>query len=85
MERFLVISPHTDAECKDAIRQVLAAGYITHFDWGCMDGDHTGWAIIEAESKKEALMVVPSGQRHTARAVRLVKFSAADSAKMHHM
>lgn len=83
MDRFLVISPHTPAVCKDAIRQVLFAGYITHFDWGCLDGDHTGWVIIEAENAKEALMVVPSGQRHIARAVRLTKFSAADLEKTH--
>lgn len=84
MDRFLVISPHTDADCKDAIQQVYFAGYITHFDWGCKDGDHTGWVIIEAENAKEALMVVPSGQRQNARAVRLAKFTAADIEEMHH-
>ncbi len=85
MDRFLVISPHTAEECKDAIQQVLAAGYLTHFDWGCMDGDHTGWATIEADNKKEALMVVPSKQRPAARVVRLVKFSADESRKIHHL
>ena len=84
MYRFLVISPHTDADCKDVIQQVLFAGYITHFDWGCMDGDHTGWVIIEAEYAKEALMVVPSKQRGSAKAIRLTKFSPADVEKMHH-
>lgn len=85
MERYLVISPHTAADCKDALEQVLFAGYITHFDWGCRDGDHTGWVVIDAENAKEALMVVPAKQRHTARAVRLTKFSAADIEKMHHV
>ena len=84
MDRFLVISPHTAANCTVAVQQVQSAGYITHFDWGCMDGDHTGWVIIEAENAKEALMVVPSGQRHSARAVKLTKFTAADIEKMHH-
>lgn len=59
MERFLVIAPHTKEECKQALGQVLAAGFITHFDWGCMDGEHTGWAILEAEDAKEAMMAVP--------------------------
>jgi hypothetical protein len=54
MKRFLVIVPHTKAECKQALAQVLAVGFITHFDWGCMDGNHTGWAILEAENAKEA-------------------------------
>lgn len=83
MDRFLVISPHTAEECAQALKQVYAAGYITHFDWGCMDGDHTGWVVLEAENAREALMVVPSFQRSSARAIRLVKFSPADVEKMH--
>jgi hypothetical protein len=84
MDRYLVVSPHTVENCREFVRQVLAAGYITHFDWGCMDGDHTGWVIIEAENAKQALMVVPSGQRPSARAVKLTKFSVADVEKMFH-
>ncbi len=83
MDRFLVISPHTAEECKNALMEIHAAGYITHFDWGCMDGDHTGWVILEAANAKEALMVVPSLQRTSARAVKLVKFSPSDVANMH--
>jgi hypothetical protein len=83
MERFLVISPHTAQDCDQALMEVHAAGYITHFDWGCADGDHTGWVILEATNAKEALMVVPSLQRNKARAVKLIKFSPADVEKMH--
>ena len=83
MERFLVISPHTEATCRMAIQEVMSAGYITHFDWGCKDGDHTGWAIIEADNAREALMVVPPAQRSSARAVRLAKFSVHDVELMH--
>ncbi|HEX9655602.1 MAG TPA: hypothetical protein VGB89_01655 [Bacteroidota bacterium] len=85
MDRYLVVSPHTDEDCKNALKQVLAAGYLTHFEWGCMDGDHTGWVILEAENAKEALMVVPTGQRASAKAIKLAKFSQADVEKMHHI
>lgn len=84
MERYLVISPHTEQDCKQALKEVYAAGYITRFDWGCMDGDHTGWIVLEAENAKQALMVVPTLQRHSARVVKLAKFSPADVEKMHH-
>ena len=84
MDRFLVISPHTNEECKQAIKDVYAAGYLTHFDWGCMDGDHTGWIVFEAEDANQALMVVPSSQRRSARAVKLVKFSPDDLRNMLH-
>ena len=83
MDRYLVISPHTPADCKQALKEVHAAGYITHFDWGCMDGDHTGWVVLEAENAKEAMLVVPSLQRNSARAVKLVKFAPSDIEKMH--
>ena len=84
MDRYLVISPHTAAECSAALAEIHAAGYITHFDWGCMDGDHTGWVILEAENAGQAMMVVPAQQRRHARVVKLVKFSPADVERMHH-
>ncbi|MCX6132389.1 MAG: hypothetical protein NTU47_01135 [Ignavibacteriales bacterium] len=68
---------------KHALKEVNATGYITRFDWGCMDGDYTGWVVLEAESATQALMVVPSLQRNSAKAVKLVKFSPADVATMH--
>ncbi|HAL57661.1 MAG TPA: hypothetical protein DCP63_14625 [Bacteroidetes bacterium] len=83
MDRYLIVSPHTVEECKKAIHQVHALGYITHFDWGCAVGDHTGWAIIEADSEAEALLVVPSFERPKARAVRLKKFSPEEVRGMH--
>jgi len=83
VDRFLVISPHTAGDCKQALKEVNATGYITHFDWGCMDGDHTGWVVLEAETMQQALMVVPAMQRNKAKTVKLVKFSPADIAGMH--
>jgi len=83
MERYLIISPHTEKECAETLKQLLYTGYITHFDWGCAVGEHTGWAIIEANSEKEATMVVPPSQRATTRAVRLTKFSPDDIRNMH--
>lgn len=83
MERYLVISPHTAGECKQALIDVMETGYITHFDWGCADGDHTGWVVIEAESPKQAMMVVPVRHREKARVVRLMKIGPEDVAKMH--
>jgi hypothetical protein len=83
MDRYLVISPHSAADCKKALHEVNATGYITRFDWGCMDGDHTGWVMIEAENTQQALMVVPSMQRHKAKAIKLVKFSPTEVVNMH--
>jgi hypothetical protein len=74
MDRYLIISPHTDADCTAVVKQVIAAGFNAKVDWGCKDGDHTAWAIIEADSHEQALMFVPPIMRPKARAVRVVKF-----------
>ena len=83
MKRFLVISHHNAADCVMALKQVQAIGYLTHFDWGCKDGVHTGWAILEAETKDEAMLSVPTFLRNQAQVVRLAKFRAEQVEQMH--
>lgn len=83
MDRYIVESPHTADDCKKALKDVLAAGYLSHFEWGCAVGDHRGWVIIEAESAQEARMVVPSSQRPKATVVKLNKFSPEEVHQMH--
>jgi len=75
MERFLVESPHTKDDCARVVKQVEAMGYLTHFEWGCKSGNHTGFAIIEADDEAQARMVVPSMARSAARVVKLNKFT----------
>jgi len=53
----------------------LYHGYLHHFYWGCYDGIHKGYAIIEAESKDHALMSVPPLLKHKAKATLLSKFT----------
>ena len=83
MHRYLIILPHTMEDCMRAIKQIEAIGMITYFDWGCKDDDHTGYVVLEADSKPEALMVVPSSLRAKARAIKLIKFSPEDVQAMH--
>jgi hypothetical protein len=83
MKRFIVISDHTAEDCVRAVKETLAIGYLTHYDWGCKDGVHTGWAIIEAESKSQALMSVPTFLRGSAHVVQLVKFDPDKVDRMH--
>ena len=83
MNRYLVVSPHSAEDCVRALKQVEAIGSITHFDWGCKDGEHCGWVIIEAENKPEALMVVPTFERPKARAIQLTKFAPEDVRALH--
>lgn len=81
MPRFFIDSPHTGPECLMVLKQFLAAGYLTHFEWGCSHGEHSGWCIIEADNSKEARMVVPAIIRDKARVVELNSFTPEDIAR----
>jgi len=83
MKKFIVISNHSGADCVRALKEVLAIGYLTHFEWGCKDGAHTGWAILEAENKAQAMMSVPAFLRNQANVVQLTRFEEEMVEKMH--
>jgi hypothetical protein len=74
MERFVIESPHPIEKCTQVIHDLHAAGYLHHFEWGCKDNDHTGWAIVEAETIEDARQMVPWYLRTSARIVHLVRF-----------
>jgi len=74
MQKFMIISPHTHEECTMVVKQTLAIGYLTHFWWGCKSGDHTGYAMIEANDADEALLSIPTMIRKKGRAIGLVQF-----------
>lgn len=79
MARFLIEVPHEAKreECARAVHYFLNTGshFMTHADWGCLDGEHKGWITVEAESKDEARDMVPQNFRSQAKIVRLNKFT----------
>ena len=82
MARFLIESPH-EAEpvaCVRAVEVFLETGshFLTNADWGCLDGEHKAWIILEADSKEEARFVLPPAYRPEAKIVRLTKFTLED-------
>lgn len=74
MDRYLVESTHDLDSCHKILDLVLAQGYLANFDWGCDDGVHCGWAIIDADNHSMALMSVPPLVRGNARAIRFIKY-----------
>ena len=79
MARFLIEVPHeaSTRECALAAKILISSGshYLTHAAFGCLDGEHKAWIIIEADSREEARFVVPSIFRPRAKIVQLNKFS----------
>jgi hypothetical protein len=86
MARFLIEVPHEakKQECALAVKILLSSGshYLTHADFGCLDGDHKAWVIIEADSKEEARFIVPSVFRPRAKIVQLNRFSLSEIEEM---
>ncbi len=82
MPRFYIEVPH-EAEkvaCLRAIKVLQETGshFLTNADYGCKDGDHTARIVVELDSKKEALMIVPSAYRRKAKVVQLNSFSVEE-------
>jgi hypothetical protein len=78
MDRYLIESPHDPEDCDRIAREIHAAGFLHYFEWGCHDGVHAGWAIIETDSAEHARQIVPWQVRDKARIVRLEKFELVD-------
>ena len=79
MARFLIEVPHEPETlaCARAVEIFLRTGshFLTHADWGCMDGDHRSWIIVDVDSKDEARMIIPPAFRAQAKIVRLNAFT----------
>lgn len=81
MSRFLLEVPHgPDAiDCTRAVAILLRTGshFLTHADWGCHDGVHKAWVIVDAETHDEARNIVPAEYRKQALVVKLNHFELA--------
>jgi len=79
MNRFLIEVPHEEEgiACTLAVKILLETGshFLSHADWGCLDGVHKGWVTVEAETKEQARQMLPTAYRHSAVIVKLNKFS----------
>ncbi|HEY6074251.1 MAG TPA: hypothetical protein VIV15_12895 [Anaerolineales bacterium] len=82
MARYLIEVPHDENKlaCANVVQIFLRTGshFLSNADWGCMDGDHKAWFIIDVDSKEEARAVVPPPFRHLATIRKLNKFSIED-------
>jgi len=78
MARFLIEVPHESevVSCSRAAKVLLESGshFLTHADFGCRDGVHKAWIVVDVESKDEARNLLPVAYRRHASIVQLNKF-----------
>lgn len=82
MNKYLIEVPHgSDKEsCNQAIQIFFNTGshFLTHADWGCKDGEHKAWLMVEVENKDQAREILPAFFRHSAKITQLTTFTAQD-------
>jgi len=78
MPKFLIEVPHEKdpVACARVVQIFLSSGshLLTNAEWGCVDGDHHCWMIVDVNDKQEARGIVPPGLRAQARVVQLNRF-----------
>ena len=86
MPHFLIEVPHEDGQsaCLKALHALEQYGshFVTNALFGCSDGAHCGWLLVELDSKSEAAQIVPPEFRSTARIVELQKFTREEIQRM---
>ena len=81
-ERFLIEVPHEASrlECARVVDAFLKTG--SHFlagpVWGCRDGEHKAWMIVDVDSKDEARGILPPLMRARAKIVQLNAFTSEE-------
>ncbi len=82
MEKYLIEVPHggDKASCTQAVKVFLASGshFVTNAEWGCTDGDHKAWLIVEVEDKLAAERILPTFYRRNAKITKIIKFNRKD-------
>lgn len=79
MSRFLIEVPHADnrEECLRVVHVFLNTGshFLSNAEWGCMDGEHKAWLIVDVNSKDDARSILPPAYRQDAKITELRKFT----------
>ena len=85
MEKYIVESPHTKEECLRALDEILAEGpaVLNKFDWGCHAGDHTGYAVVDAENETNVRKLIPTFLRNKTRIIKVGKFTPEQIRSFH--
>jgi len=79
MRRFLIEVPHeaSTVACARVVDVFLRTGshFLSRADWGCKDGEHKAWIVVEVDSKEEARGIVPPAFRAQSKVVELNAFT----------
>jgi len=77
--KFLIEVPHeaSTAACARVVDVFLKSGshFLSRADWGCRDGEHKAWIVVDVDSREDARRIVPPQFRPQAKIVQLNTFT----------
>jgi hypothetical protein len=86
MAKFLIEFRHADdyEGCVRAldVLSTLGSHLVSHADFGCEDGVHCGWMVVEVNDRREAELIVPPPLRPDARVIQLRRWSPEEITAM---
>jgi hypothetical protein len=82
MAKYLIEVPHgaDKKACEQAIAIFLHTGshFLTHADWGCKDGEHKAWIMVDVPTKDDARIILPPAFRSAAKIIQLTHFTSEE-------
>ena len=86
MPKFLIEFRHADdyEGCVRALDAIVTLGshLISNAEFGCEDGVHCGWMVVEVSNRGEAELIVPPALRSDARVIQLRRWSPEEITAM---
>ncbi|TMQ73619.1 MAG: hypothetical protein E6K81_03790 [Candidatus Eisenbacteria bacterium] len=83
MSTYMIESPHTEEECMAVMDETAKMKDLGAWSWGCMDGNHTAYRMVQAKDEAAALAMVPENVRAKAHAYKVTKMTPAMLASAH--
>jgi hypothetical protein len=82
MAHFLIEVPHAEDKvaCLRAIEIFVTTGshFLANAEWGCEDGEHKAWLIVDVETREQAQQVIPAFYRDRAKITKLFQVTRED-------
>jgi hypothetical protein len=82
---YFVQTTHTPEQCLNNLTETKSKGdaFLSKFEFGCMSGNHTGYAFLEGTSEDNVKMMLPKEAQSTAKIFKVDKFTAAQIENLH--
>ena len=85
MAKYVLAAPHNQEECLEDLDKMVAEApdLLDEFVWGCAQGEHKGFAYIEAESKEDVIATLPKSLQEKIKVIEVSKLTPEQIKSFH--